>query len=116
MSRFTARPNHRFSNLIEELEARRLLSITPLVVEVPISAAAKLADPALNNYRSFDVRVTISAGDRFGVADMQSVLKSGNFYVPPDGLDADYPQKSLWADHPNLEFDTFICNPNFQPT
>ena len=46
--------------IIESLEIRRLLSVIPSLVNVPISAAAKTADPTLNNYHTIDLQVTVT--------------------------------------------------------
>jgi VCBS repeat-containing protein len=104
--------------MFEACEPRRLLSVVPSLVEIPISAAAKAADPTLNNYRCFDLDVTVSAGgEDWASGDIKAVLTNGNFYNVPaaNPLDGDVAQKSLWAVRPNLEFDTFVTAPNFQP-
>src|SRR5204863_4740854 len=101
---------------IESLERRRLLTVTSVFVEIPISAAAKAADPALNNYRTYDLKITVTPNgttiDKWASADLYATLTQGNFYSPPD-LASDVPVKSLWATHPSWEFDTFVSAQNF---
>lgn len=96
---------------IEALEARRLLSITTSFVEVPISAAALAADPALANFRTFDLQVNVTAGDAFNVAGFEARLSAGSFYLAPGGTPTTNP--ALWPVQPNLEFATFVCVQNF---
>jgi hypothetical protein len=103
-------------NIVEPLEQRRLLTIKPSLIEVAISAAAKAADPALNNFRCFDLRVTVidsPVPTKWGAADVHVELTKGQFYGPGDGFDQAFPQKALWNSHPNLQYDTFIAAQNF---
>ena len=98
--------------VIQTLEDRRLMSMTATIVEVPITSAAKTADPALNNYKTLDLQVTVSSGDDWISGSINVNLTSGNFYQPTDGDDV--PQKAAWIGEPNLQFDTFVSSPNFK--
>jgi uncharacterized protein (DUF2141 family) len=102
-------------SLFESMESRTLLSVTPKWVEVPISSAAKAADGNLNNYKTYDLQVTVSSGDNFASGDLKAQLTSGQFYIPSSSND-DVAQKSLWTSKPNLQFDTFVTTPNFGST
>jgi len=102
-------------------------SVIPSVVNVPIEAAAIAADPALANYKTYDLRVTISAGDHWSSADMQSApgtlgsstpgavgaITHGQFYAPPSTLsgaaDADVPQRAVYniVANRNYKYDTW---------
>ena len=96
---------------VEALERRTLLAVSTSFVEVPITPAALAADPALANYRSFDLRVTVTPDDRFNVAGFRARLSSGDFYRAPN--DAYTTNPATWAVLPNLEFATFVCIENF---
>lgn len=95
---------------IEALELRTLLSVTPNFVEVPISAAAIAAEPALADYRTFDLRVHLSAGDRWNIAGFEAVLSQGEFYRFEN---AGTTNPAIWAIHPQAEFATFVCVNDF---
>jgi hypothetical protein len=98
--------------VIQALEERRLMSMTAVIKEIPISSAAKTADPALNNYKTLDLQVTVSSGDDWISGELTVNLTSGNFYSPSDGENT--PQQIVWQRaEPNLEFDTFVSSPNF---
>src|SRR5206468_1989950 len=97
---------------METLERRSHLSVTPSVVEVPISAAALAADPALADYRCFDLRLTITPGDKWAGCDMRANLTSGDFYNVPYPINAPIP--ALWPAYPHFEFDTFVSGYNFE--
>lgn len=99
---------------IEGLESRQLLagSVTAKLVEVPISAGAKSADSALNNYKSYDLQVTVTGDNDWASGDLKAVLTTGNFYVPGSG-NSNTAQKNLWSIAANLEFDTFVTAPNY---
>jgi len=98
------------SNAIEPLEPRSLLTAMPSLVEVPISALALAADPQLANFRSFDVVMTLSAGDRFVSAGLDVALTAGQFYR--NGVTFT-PATAEWSTHPNRRFATFICLNDF---
>jgi len=102
----------RAAALMEPVEARQLMSVSASWTEVPISSAAKTADSQLNNYRSFDLRVSVSSGDDWGGANLKATLSSGNFYVPPSS-NSNVSQQSLWQFKANVQFDTFVTAPNF---
>src|SRR5438477_12175176 len=98
--------------LIEILERRRLLSVVPSLIEIPITAAAKASDPTLNNYRALDLRVTVTADDDWLSGDLIAHLSSGQCYIPAQS-NSNIAQPALWTQSPNLEFDTFVTTPNF---
>jgi len=65
-------------------------TLTVSLVPIPITAAAKTADPTLSNARAFDLRVT-QTGERWNVTTMQLNLAnsgnlSGSFYQSPAPL------------------------------
>lgn len=97
----------------ESLESRAHFSLTPSLVEVPISAAAIASDPNLANYRSFDLRINITPNDHFSVAGMEANLSQGAFYQHP--LGGHTPVTAAWGLVPALEFDTFLTAPNGSP-
>jgi hypothetical protein len=99
--------------VIQTLEDRRLMSMTASIVEVPISSAAKTADPALSNYKTLDLRVTVGSGDDWISGQLNVSLTSGNFYIP-SSRNSKTAQPDSWADFPNLQFDTFVSSPNFE--
>jgi hypothetical protein len=88
--------------------------VQPYYVQVPISAAAVAADPALANYKTWDLRVAVSntgsTPDRFNVADFETGLFSGNFYSPAGG--ADIPIVPQTA---NIPYDTYVTVPGYVP-
>jgi hypothetical protein len=98
--------------VIDALEDRKLMSMTAVIKEVPISSAAKTADPSLSNYKTLDLQVTVSSGDDWISGEMTVNLTSGNFYQPNGG--SNVPAKGAWGVLPNLEFDTFVSSPNFE--
>jgi hypothetical protein len=89
-------------------------SIITTIAPGTISASAKTADPTLANYSTFDVKVTVGAGDDWTAQDLRVVLTQGSFYVPP-ALNSNKGQPALWAvpTFANLEYDTFVTAPNF---
>jgi hypothetical protein len=99
--------------VIQPLEDRRMMSMTAQIVEVPISSAAKAADPNLNNYKTLDLKVTVTSGDDWISGELNVSLTSGNFYIPSSG-NSKTAQPDNWQSSPNLEFDTFVSAPNFQ--
>jgi hypothetical protein len=84
--------------------------VQPYYAPVPISAAAIAADSTLANYKTWDLRVSVTstAGvpDRFNVADWETALTSGNFYSPVGG--GDIPVVPTTA---NLAYDTYVTVP-----
>jgi hypothetical protein len=109
-----ANPRHRRgpSVLMEAIEARQLMSVSASWAEVPISSAAKTADSQLSNYRTFDLKVSVSSGDAWVGANMLATLSSGQFYVPASN-NSNTAQQPFWSVKPNLEFDTFVTAQNF---
>ena len=95
------------------MESRRLLSITPSLVPVAISATAKTADPQLANDKSFDLKVTISSGDDWASGDLKLTLSGGTFYIPSSS-NSNQAVPALWPSKPNIQFDTFVTGPNFE--
>src|SRR5262245_15097170 len=93
--------------LVDSLEFRALLSLSPQLVEIPISDAAKAADPMLNNFRSFDLHITISPDDSWASGDLNIKLTNGQIYSPPQFASM-IQQKSLWNAFPNVAYDTFV--------
>lgn len=86
--------------------------VLPFVQEVPIPASALSGpngDPALANFRCYDLMITISEGDQFLVAGMVSTLLPGQFYSPPAG--GLTPGLTPGA----LEYDTYLTIPLFNP-
>src|SRR5438552_981937 len=98
---------------LETLEQRRLLSgtITPKFTPVPITSNALTADPSLSGYQSFDLQVVVTSGAEWSSGDLYATLSSGSFYVPSGH--SDQAQQGQWGSNPNLQFDTFVCGPNF---
>src|SRR6478672_1089700 len=93
---------------LESLESRQLMSLTPTLVPVTISAAALAADPNLANYKTFDLQVTLDPGERWIATDMDAQLTSGTFYNVSNANGGDtVPIKQLWSQHPQAQFDTF---------
>src|SRR5690349_4156914 len=88
--------------LLEPIEPRRLLSVSTSWVEVPISASAKTADSTLSNYRTFDLRVSVTSGDDWVGGNMKVSLSSGRLYIPASS-NSNGPQQSLWSSKPNLQ-------------
>ncbi|HEX3358341.1 MAG TPA: PEP-CTERM sorting domain-containing protein [Tepidisphaeraceae bacterium] len=89
-------------------------TLTISLVPVVISSAAKTADPALNNARSFDVDVTQSGGEFWNVGDMQINLVNsgsitGSFYTPTGHSNA----KPAAPATANLAYDTNFSTPQF---
>jgi hypothetical protein len=96
---------------------------TPVPLYDPLALAA---DPALANYVTQDLQVTISAGDRWASADAQTSSSnstassnpvgaiSETFYAPPSALsgatDQDGPQRTVYqaAASRNFKYDTWI--------
>jgi hypothetical protein len=100
---------------LESLESRRLMSLTPSLVQVPITQAAITADPTLANYKTYDLQVTLDPGERWIATDMDAELTSGTFYNVPDAQGGStVPVKQLWSQHPQAQFDTFVSASNFQ--
>jgi uncharacterized protein (DUF2141 family) len=97
---------------IEPMESRQLLSITPALVPVTISSAAKTADSQLANDKTFDLQVTLSTGDDWASGDLKLTLSGGTFYIPASS-DSDHAQASSWSTKPNLQYDTFVTGPKF---
>src|SRR5256885_1763701 len=65
-------------------------TLTVSLVPIPITAAAKTADPNLNDARAFDMKVT-QTGEKWNVTTMQGSLGatgnlSGSFYQSPAPL------------------------------
>src|SRR5947207_3337684 len=114
--RFRRRPLPRHKPLprlhLQPLEGRQLMSITPKFVEVPISSAAKTADPNLSNFKTFDLQVTLSGSTDWASADLVVKLTKGSFYNAPSD-NADTAQQNLWGSEANLQFDTFVSGPSF---
>jgi hypothetical protein len=105
------------AHFFESLEARQLLSITPKLVEVPISAEAKAADSKLNNYRTFDLQVTLDKGERWVSTDLLAKLSKGSFYNPSTSSNgANFTQPNLWGikSVAYLQADTAVSASNFQ--
>lgn len=100
-----------FSRPVESLERRTLLAVSASLVEIPISAAAVAADPVLANYRSFDLKVSFTPGDRFNVAGFLATLSQGDFYRAPN--DVPITNAAAWPVQPNLEFASFVSVHDF---
>src|SRR3954452_21284143 len=86
-------------------------TVTPQWVPVPITDAARAADPNLSNFRTYDLQVTQSGGDHWAGTDLRVTLEAGKFYVPPAN-DQRWARSNLWPASPNLAFDTFITSPD----
>jgi len=69
-------------------------------------------DPGLANYQSFDLLVSISAGDHWAGASIIGTLNHGTFYVPPKN-DADTGISAVADFRPNLNYDTFVSRPGY---
>src|SRR5438874_2342900 len=103
---------------LENLESRRLMSLTPSLVEVPMPQSALNADPTLANYKILDLKVTLDPGERWIATDLQATLSAGSFYNVSDANGgANFPQSNLWSILPVLQADTFVSSSNFgRPT
>jgi hypothetical protein len=100
---------------IENLESRRLLSLTVQMVQVPISQAAINADATLANCKTYDLQVKLDSGERWIATDMDAELSSGGFYNVSSANGGDtVPIKQFWNSHPQAQFDTFVSASNFQ--
>jgi hypothetical protein len=97
----------------QTLESRQLLTVTASLVPVAISAAAVAKDPALANYKTYDLQVSLSKGERWLSTDAKLVLTKGSVYES-NTADAQYAQSNLWSVFPQLEFDTFVSASDFQ--
>jgi hypothetical protein len=99
---------------MEQVERRELLAgqAVPRLIEVAISSAAKGADPALNNYRSFDLQVTVPSGTRWTAADLRLNLTRGTVYNPSAG--GNTPDQSQWSSHPQLQYDSYVTTNGFK--
>jgi predicted outer membrane repeat protein len=89
--------------------------ITATWVNVPISAAARTADPVLNNMQCFSLRVTTD-GD-WGAAGFRATLPAGMtfYHTPPARIGQDtHPNPAFFAVFPDLEFDTYVSSPRNQ--
>lgn len=106
-----ARRVSRVRPMIDTLEARRLMSMSVTVKAVPISSAAISDDPTLSNYKTLDVQVTVGSGDDWISGELSVNLTSGSFYNNTDG--GNTAEKQAFKAEPSLEFDTYVCSPNF---
>ncbi len=90
-------------------------TVTATFVPVPITTAAKTADPTLNNYSTYDLQVsvsnTVATPDDWVSAQLEFKLSTGNFYVP--SFNSNFPNPTFWSAFPYLEFDTFINGKDF---
>jgi len=108
-------PVSSFRPAMENLETRQLMSLTTSLVEVPISQAAITADPALSNYKTYDLKVTLDPGERWISVDMKAVLSAGSFYnVSAADHGQTYTQPGLWPLFPALQADTAVAESNFE--
>lgn len=103
--------NRRRQAVVEAVEPRHLMAVSVTYVNVPISSAAKAADPTLNNCRTVDVQLTVSGGDDWLASDIKLALTKGSFYNPRAG--GNTPVPGAWSTLPYLQFDTFVSGPNF---
>jgi hypothetical protein len=97
-------------------------TVSAQLVQIAIGAPAKTADPNLNNFTSYDLRVTVTGQNAAGnapadwtSADLRALLTAGTFYVPAAG-NGNTANSAFWALAPNLEYDTFVTAPNFGAT
>ena len=82
---------------LECLESRRLMSLTTSLVPVTLSSAALAADPNLANFKTFDLKVTLTGDERWVSADLHASLTKGTFYnVPTSQSGANFIQSNLW--------------------
>jgi hypothetical protein len=105
------------ARFFESLEARQLLSVTPKLVEVPISSAAKAADPKLSNYRTFDLPVTLDKGERWTTGDLLANLSKGSFSNVSGSLNGNnFLQPNLWniSSRAMLQADTGVSASGFE--
>ena len=98
------------------LQSFVLASMPTTVVPIPLDGAqlsgALTDDPNLANYRVYDLRVTVAAGDRFHTANLRATVTGGTFYIPPY-LDDDHP--SVARDTPPFRYlkaDNFLAVPD----
>lgn len=112
MTRFSRRNSRRMPAFVEAVEPRQMLIAAVAFVEVPIPAAARAADPTLNDLRTVDVQLQLSGGDDFLAADLRLQLTNGSFYNPRAG--GNTPVPNAWSAFPYLEYDTFVSSPKFQ--
>jgi len=87
-------------------------AITPQLVEVPISAAAKAADPTLANARSFDLRANTTADDAWASGDLVANTQNGaSFYQA--ALGGNTANSTFWPIVAQNQYDTFVTAPKF---
>jgi hypothetical protein len=79
---------------------------------VPIDSTGTSADPALANYTSYDLTVSISPGDHWAATSLLGSLTTGTFYVPAKG-DKDTGISDILDLRPNLAWDTFVSRPGY---
>jgi hypothetical protein len=90
--------------------------VQPYFTPVAISPEALAADPSLANYKTWDLRVSVTSTpgstkqDRFNVATLDSALNTGSFYSPVSGGDI-----PVIPNPANLAYDTYVTVPIFQP-
>jgi hypothetical protein len=86
--------------------------LTPTLV--PTDPAAVADDPALANSQTFDIQVSISAGDHWAAADMRAQLYGNvHFYIPPT-LDSNIVAASTQRNAIGTRYlrdDTFVAAP-----
>jgi hypothetical protein len=97
-----------------------LANVAPSLTPVAIEPAAIVADPNLANFRTYDLQVTVSAGDHWYVTDMQTTtvggvvgpVDRGTFYTPAGVFDSDFPQYGVYStpalNARNCKFDTWV--------
>src|SRR4051794_9846886 len=87
------------------------------LVEIPISAAAKASDAGLVDAHTYELRVSVPAGDDWSSGDLLATAGGFGgggpitFYNNPTG--GNQPNSALWPFLPATEFDTFVTGPNF---
>ena len=89
--------------------------ISAMWVSFPISAAARTADPVLNNMQCFSLRVTTDG--EWGAAGFRATLPAGMtfYHTPAARLGQDtHPNPAFFAIFPELEFDTYVSSPRNQ--
>jgi hypothetical protein len=86
------------------------------LVNVPISAAALAADPTLAGYSTYDLQVSIDAGDHWaGASSRMDLHGTGGAFYTPAAFDADTGVSQFASVFANLAFDTFVTKPVLDP-
>ncbi len=85
-------------------------------VEVPITAAAKINDTALNTKRTWDLKITTTGSDDWLSSSITTNLSSGSFYHNAfQSANGTAPNQALLAPFPAADFDSFAASASGTP-